>query len=358
MPVFLTTVLGASPAFIGFLDGSSEAVASVLRMLSGWFSDHIGRRKRLAVGGYTLSLLTRSVLIIVTGIWQVFFLRIIDRVGKGVREAPRDALISGSVDDHEASKSFGFQRAMDAFGGVIGPLLALALLPIINFNYRTFFIIAALLGVLALWAFFFVKDRVTAPGLRPQNSLGTVFSLRHFDARFRLYLISVFMFGIGCMPVAIIVLRAPSIEGVPALYLVYAVASWIFAMFAGKIASDIGRRRTLIFGFSLAIFSYFVLAGSATIYLMSIGIALLGAYSGITDGIQRAFASKLLADHHLGAGHGLLQAAIGTSSLIAGTIGGLTWTLLGPAVALFGGAGFMLLGLFIFTLVDYRPQVA
>ena len=360
MPVFLTTVLGATPAFVGFLDGAADAIASVLRLVSGWLSDKMGERKRIAVWGYLISVFTRWVLVFVTGIWQVFSLRVIDRVGKGVREAPRDALISASVDDTEASKSFGFQRALDALGGVIGPLVALLVLPAVHENYRLFFIIASALGLLALGAFTFVKEVPIAPGLRPQNPFSTIFSLRHFDARFRLYLLSVFMFGLGCMPVALVVLRAQALnccdEGVPTLYLMYAVASWVAAAAAASIANGMGRRRTIILGFCIAVASYLVLAGSSTLYSMGIGIILFGIYSGITDGIQRAFASKLLANHHVGSGHGLLQAAVGLSSLIAGTIGGLVWTTLGSTVAFFGGAGFMLLGLFAFMLVDYRQH--
>jgi MFS family permease len=356
MPVFLTTFLGATPAFIGFLDGASDAVASMLRMFSGWLSDRMGKRKKLAVIGYGLSLLTRVFLIIVSGVWQVFTLRIVDRIGKGVREAPRDALISESVEDKEASRSFGFQRALDAFGGVVGPLLALLILPAVHSEYRTFFLIAAILGVLAIGSFHFVKDHVTAPGLRPQNQLKTILSLKHFDSRFRLYLTSVFMFGLGCMPVALVVLRAGELKNVPILYFVYAISSWVFAAFAAKLADSIGRRKTLVLGFIVAVLSYLVLAGSSTMYVMSIGMILLGAYSGLTDGIARAFASKLLANHHLGAGHGLLQAAVGLSSLISGTVGGLVWTMLGSTAAFFGGAGFMALGLVIFLLVDYRAK--
>jgi MFS family permease len=360
MPVFLTTVLGATPAFVGFLDGFADAVASVLRIVSGWLSDKYGERKRLAVWGYAISVITRCTLVVVGSVAQVFALRVIDRVGKGVRESPRDALISASVDDAEASASFGFQRALDALGGVVGPLMALLLLPAVHEDYRMFFIIASALGLLALGAFTFVRDVRIAPGLRPQGSLTTAFSLHHFDARFRLYLLSVFMFGLGCMPVALVVLKAQSInccdEKVPLLYLLYALASWVAAAVAATIAKGLGRRRTIILGFSIAIASYFVLAGSDTLYLMGVGVILLGIYSGITDGIQRAFASKLLENHHVAAGHGFLQAAVGLSSLIAGTVGGLVWTVLGANVAFFGGAGFMILGTLAFLLVDYRKS--
>jgi predicted MFS family arabinose efflux permease len=225
-----------------------------------------------------------------------------------------------------------------------------------------FFIIASALGMLALGSFTFVRDVKVAPGLRPQNLFKTIFSLRYFDARFRLFLLSVFIFGLGYMPIALVVLRAQSTTGccnetVPQLYLISAVASGIVALFAGRLAQWLGRRRTLILGFTLAILGYLTLAYSVTFFVMSIGVILLGAYSGITDGILRAFANKLLESHHLAAGHGLLQATIGVSSLFAGTIGGLIWVSFGSTVAFWGGAGIMLLGLLAFSLVDYRPKL-
>src|SRR3989344_8324616 len=158
MPVFLTTVLGASPIFVGFIEGFADALASILKIAGGWFSDRIRRRKRLAVWGYALSTSTRLALSLVTNFWQVFVLRAIDRVGKGLRDAPRDALIAESVDKKEIGKSFGYHRAMDTIGGTLGPLAAVVLLPLLAFNYRNLFIIGFITGFFAIFTFIFVKD--------------------------------------------------------------------------------------------------------------------------------------------------------------------------------------------------------
>lgn len=356
MPVFLTTVLGVTPAFVGFLDGASDAVASVLRMVSGWFSDKLGERKRFAVLGYTLSVCTRWLLAFVATGWQVFTLRVIDRVGKGVREAPRDALLSVSVSDREASRSFGFQRSLDALGGVVGPIFALLLLPVVHDDYRLFFIIASALGLLALAAFSFVRDVRTADGLRPQNEFSSLLSLKHFTPGFKLFILAIFVFGLGYMPIALVVLRAQQFsccsESVPLLYLVTAIASWLFAIPAGYLAEQIGRRRTILLGFTAATLGYAILAQSDSLGVMSVGAVLLGAYSGFTDGMQRAFASKLLASHHVAAGHGLLQAAIGVSSLIAGTMGGIVWTIYGSTAAFLLGGLLMAAGATIFAAIN------
>ncbi len=130
MPGFLTTVLGAPPVLVGFLEGFADALASVLKIYFGWFSDKIGKRKILAVSGYAVSVSTRWFLSLVGNFWQVFILRSIDRVGKGLRDSPRDALISESVETKELGKSFGYHRAMDTIGATLGPLSAVLILPL------------------------------------------------------------------------------------------------------------------------------------------------------------------------------------------------------------------------------------
>jgi len=157
MPAFLV-LLGAAPIFIGFIEGFADALASVLRLISGRYSDRLHQRKIISVWGYTLSVATRLVLAFVGNVWQVFFLRAFDRIGKGVREAPRDALLVESVEKREVGKSFGYQRAMDAVGGVLGPIAAVLVLPFIGGNYRTLFLIAFGVGIFAVLAFLFVKE--------------------------------------------------------------------------------------------------------------------------------------------------------------------------------------------------------
>ena len=123
MPVFITTVLGAPAFFVGLIEGTADALASVFRLISGWMSDKIGKRKNPAVLGYSLSTLTRLFLVVVSNFWQVFALRVIDRIGKGFRDSPRDALIAESAPESELGLSYGFHRAMDTLGATVGPLL-------------------------------------------------------------------------------------------------------------------------------------------------------------------------------------------------------------------------------------------
>src|SRR3989344_4537046 len=197
MPGFLTVVLGAPPVFVGFIDGFADALASVFKIYFGWFSDKIGKRKILAISGYAISVSTRWFLALVGNFWQVFILRSIDRVGKGLRDSPRDALISESVEGKELGKSFGYHRAMDTIGATLGPLAAVFLLPVIMDDYRMLFKISFFVGILAILTFIFVKE-IKAPKTEAEKSTHPPFSfsLKEYRHDFKEYILAVFLFGL------------------------------------------------------------------------------------------------------------------------------------------------------------------
>lgn len=386
MPVFLTTVLGAPALFLGFLEGFADALASVLRIFSGWWSDKIARRKSIAVAGYTISTLTRGVLAVVTNFWQAFVLRAIDRVGKGVREAPRDALLASSVESHEVGFSFGYHRAMDTIGGILGPVLAIFLLPILGGNFRTLFLISFGFGFLTLLTFFFVKEvhpytkrestssveygesnsrfgagilgapRISPDGARLTRQLN--FSLAHLGVRFRQYLLSVFLFGLGVMPISLMLLIAKDLAfgagTIPVMYLIYSVSFMIFAVPFGRLSDKIGEVKVIIGGFLAAILAYLILAAFPTLLGVALGFIVFGLYSAMTDGIHRALTSKLVPKEHLAGGQGFIGAAIGFSSLLAGVVGGVLWDAVSPGAAFAYGGACMIVGLFMLLVTFDR----
>lgn len=361
MPVFLVATLGATPAFVGFLEGFADALASILRIASGWFSDRVGRRKVPSLFGYALSTATRWFLAATTGFWQVFGLRVFDRIGKGVREGPRDALMSESVDKSEIGKSFGFNRTLDAAGGILGPIAALALLPLLHDNYRHLFLIAAGAGVLALFLFFFVREVKKPEEVRPVNRVAFSFSTKNFSSSFKRFILSVFIFGLGFMPIPLLLLKGTaggmSTHNVPLLFAIYSVAFSIFATPFGRIADKIGERAVLKIGFLIAIVSYGILAFTSHFAVIVLGFIVLGIYSAMTDGVERSLARKLLADDQLASGHGFLQAAVGIASLLSGIIGGVIWTRFSPMLAFGYGATLMFVGLVVF-MVNGTARVA
>ena len=356
MPAFLTTVLGAPPIFIGFMEGFVDALASALKVFSGWLSDKIGRRKIFAVSGYALSVATRSVLALVGNFWQVFVLRIVDRVGKGFRDAPRDALLSESVASGELGRSFGYHRAMDTAGAILGPLGALLLLPLLNNDYRQLFFVAFGLGLLAIVTFFFVREVKTREEICPTVPIAFTFSLRNFSHSFRLFLVAMFLFGLGVMPVSLMLLKANDvglpIAAIPALYLMYTISFALFAVPFGRASDAIGEKRVIVFGFCAGIVAYGLLAFAANALTVTFGFICFGLYSAMTDGVSRAFVTKLVPHEQLAQGQGFLQSAIGISSLFGGVVGGGIWTVYGAFFAFSYGVVLMLLGTIVFVRLN------
>lgn len=361
MPAFLTVVLGAPPVFVGFVEGFADALASFLKIFSGWFSDRIGKRKILSVIGYSLSTSTRFVLSLVSNFWQVFILRAFDRVGKGLRDSPRDALLAESVERQELGKSFGYHRAMDTVGGTLGPLAAVLLLPLFLGNYRMLFIAAFIFGTLSVLAFIFVHDiprKIPPAPLSERKFAGFTLSLKNFSREFKIYVLAVFLFGLGVMPISLLLLQSQTtglnITAIPLMYFVYSLSFVIFAIPFGKLSDKIGERKVLILGFIAAMFAYFVLVNFASIIGIIAGFIIFGAYSAMTDGVSRSLASKLVTQDQLASGQGFLNAAVGISSLLSGVAGGAIWTFFGPAPAFTYGIALMSIGLLVFLVYNRK----
>jgi MFS family permease len=356
MPVFLGVTLGVSPAFIGIIEGAADAVASFLKIISGYISDRARKRKSLAIIGYALSIAVRPVYAIANSFSRVMAIRVTDRVGKGFREAPRDALLSESVDRSELGKSFGFQRAMDGIGGIAGPLGAFLILSLLGGdNYRPLFFIAFGIGLFALLSFFFVKDIPDGVKTPPSR-----FNLKIFkkNKKFLLFLFAVFIFGMGTLPITLMLLRpieiGSALGNIPLLYLLYSLTFVIAAIPFGKLSDKIGERFIIPFGFVSAIISYLILGlTSDAVWKAVFAFVLFGIYSAATDGIERALTAKLVSRDLLATGQGFLHAAVGVSSLLAGLIGGLLWTGFGALWAFVYGASMAALGLIIFISISF-----
>lgn len=360
MPVFLGVVLGLPPLAIGTIEGVADAIASFLKIISGWFSDKTRERKKLAVLGYIISVASRPFLALATSFSHVFALRVIDRVGKGIRDAPRDALLAESVSEPELGKSFGYHRAMDALGGTMGPLAAFILLPALYYNYQALFIVSFFVGLLSLLSFFFVENKKPAIGAEvPKLN----FRLLKENKHFAFYLTAIFIFGLGTLPITLMLLYpvtiqlangASSFANIPLVYFVYSVTFVLTAIPLGKFADSIGKRVTISIGFALAVVAYLGLAFSNTFMAVLFFFIIFGIYSGATDGVERALAARLIDRKLLATGEGMLNAAVGISSLLSGLIGGALWTFYGPAAAFTYGAVLSSIGLYVFLVFAFR----
>lgn len=359
MPVFLTSVLGAPAFFLGLIEGVADAISSVLKFLSGWFSDKIQKRRLPAVLGYALSVGVRPLLSVVTNFWQVFQLRVVDRVGKGFRDAPRDALIAESSARADLGKSFGFHRSMDTIGAILGPLAAFLILPAIHNNYRGLFLVAFLIGLGAIFSFAFVKDNKAglAAAAVPRKPAKLDFSLFRSNKKFIFIVIAIFVFGMGTLPILLALLKAKeaglAAGELPLVYFIYSFTFVLTAIPLGRLADKIGERFVIAGGFLAAAAAYFGLAQTTHLSATILFFVVLGLYSAATDGLTRALAAKHLAPEILATGQGFLNMAIGFSSLAAGLIGGFLWTRHGSSAAFIYAGIMSSIGLVLFIAMTF-----
>lgn len=340
LPIFLTSYLGVSKAFLGLIEGVAESTASILKIFSGWFSDRFRRRKPPVVWGYSLSALSKPLLALSTSGIHVLFLRFFDRVGKGIRTSPRDALISESTPKEKTGMAFGFHRAMDTLGAVIGPLLAFMILPKLGNNIRPIFLIAfipAAIAVALLW--FFVKEKRAE---KEDKRSEVKFSFAPFNFRMKFFIFVVFLFTLGNSSNAFLILRAQNtgvaVVLIPILWLVFNAVYSVTAMPAGILSDRIGRKKVIIGGYIIYSMVYFGLAYVNAPALVWLLFALYGVHYGMTDGTERAFISDIAPKEYKATAFGIYHAAVGFALLPASVIMGLLWQSLGATIAFsFGG---------------------
>jgi MFS family permease len=356
LPAFLVGVLRAGPVFVGAVEGVAETTAAGLKILAGQWSDRMGRRKPLAVAGYALSSVARPLLALAQAPWHVLAVRVTDRIGKGVRGAPRDALIAQVTAPEDRGRAFGFHRAMDHAGAVVGPLLASALLAA-GVPLRTVFALAAVPAFLSLLALVFgVRETPTpaaAPSARPETSAPLPPALKR-------YLVVLALFTLGNSSDAFLLLRAQeagiSLAAIPLLWAFHHVFKSAAGTAGGALSDRIGRRRTIAIGWAVYALSYAgfaVASGKAAVLALFATYAL---YFALTEGAERALLADLAPAAGRGRAFGLFHAVTGLALLPASLLTGFLWQAFSPAVALLTGAG--LAGVAALLLLRLVPESA
>ncbi len=350
MPAFLTKSLGAPVWFVGFLEGFAEALNNILKIFSGRLADYFNRRKILAVLGYAISSLTRFFLYLVNNFWQVLGLRILDRVGKGLRDAPRDALIYLSSEKEELNKSYNFHRAFDTIGAILGPLVGFILLNyFFALNYKNLFLIASLLGFLAVLTFIFVEDKKDSYSKNKKF----IFDFKIFSKNIKLYLLAFFLFSFGYLPLSLVLLRIQTIDSslktLPLFYFFFNIFFVIFAFPIGRLADKLGEKIMLKSGFIFAILSYLIFSLPYNILIFP-ALILLSLSLALIDGIKMVYIGKNISQEYLATAQGTLSALYGFGQLFSGLIGGLIWTKLNFSFAFIFGGIFILISFIILTL--------
>ena len=359
LPIFLTSVLGVGTTFVGLIEGVAEATASLLKLISGWFSDRLGKRKILVVGGYTLSSFIRPFVAAATAGWHVLFIRFLDRVGKGIRTSPRDALIADSTLEGEHGKAFGFQRAMDHAGAVVGPLIAFFLLTFVTQEYRTIFWLAFFPAIFSLI--------ILIRGVSEKKNLSTKpeaakikLTLRPFDRRFKLFLFIIVLFSLGNSSDAFLILKAKDagipITLLPILWMVLHLTKSLSATPGGILSDRWGRKRVIISGWLLYSGIYWGFAWTVTPEPIWILFAVYGLFYGLTEGGERALVADLVPSHLRGTAYGLYNFAVGISTLPASILMGLLWEKFSPQAAFSFGATLALISA-LFLWLSLRAGV-
>jgi MFS family permease len=343
LPAFLTGTLGARASFVGLVEGLAEAVASVLKIVSGRLADRSPRKKPLIVAGYSLSSLARPLVALATAPWHVLAVRVTDRVGKGVRSAPRDALLAHVTPPALRGRAYGFHRAMDNAGAVVGPLVASALL-FFHVELRTVFALAALPALLSVAVLVFgVREDEPEPSPAPAAPVDPHAPVGGPTWR---YLGVLALFTLGNSSDAFLLLRAQeagvSLAAVPLLWTALHVVKSLGATAGGALSDRIGRRVTIAAGWLLYALAYAGLAVADRPWRVWALFGVYGLFHALTEGPERALVADLAPDRGRGRAFGLFHAVTGALLLPASLLTGLLWERASPAVALLTGSALAL----------------
>jgi len=338
LPLFLTTVLHAGPAFLGVIEGIAESTASLLKLVSGIVSDRVRDRKMLVLSGYGISSLVRPLIAAATGPLAVLFIRFADRIGKGVRTSPRDALIADSTDPSNRGKAYGFHRSMDNAGAIAGPLTATLLLAYFTTNLRTVFWMAAIPGVLTVLLIIFKVREVERRKVSSDGRLLGIFP----KGKLRAFLIVLFIFTLGNSSDAFLLLRANHLGiseiRIPLLWAFFSVVKMLSTMPFGALSDRIGRRRVIIAGWIVYALAYVGFAHATREIHIWLLFAFYGLFYGLTEGVEKAFIADIASPEERGGAFGWYNFAVGAGALPASLIFGFVWQKAGAHVAFEMGA--------------------
>jgi len=364
LPAFLALSLGASPFAIGLIEGFAESVASLLKLVSGYLSDRFGTRKLPVFLGYSLAAIMRPLLAFVTTWPQVLVVRMTDRVGKGIRGAPRDALIAESVPKDQRGFAFGFNRAADHMGAVVGPVAGFVLLSIFAVNaasptileYQQVFLFASVPVVLGLLVIAFVVREEPKPVESAATALS--FSLKGFDGNFKRFLVVIAVFTLSNSTDAFLLLRAAE-SGIspvilPLLWMTLHFSKVISSLIGGDLSDRFGRKSVIIAGWVIYALVYAGFAFVSSAWQCWLLFIIYGTYFGLTEGVEKAFVADMVPEKRRGTAYGLYNLAFGITVFPASLLFGLIWNQFGASVAFLASAGISVLAILMLTTV--RPK--
>jgi MFS family permease len=359
VPLFLLS-LGASAWVVGLVEGAAETTASLLKVFSGYWSDKVKRRKPFVLGGYSLSSLTKPLFAFAQTWPFVLFFRVLERVGKGIRDAPRDAIIAESVDVSIRGKAYGFQRAMDGVGSFSGAIIAVILLPL--FGYRELFLIAFFPGLLAIVCILFLKEKrdMIVPQKRPATPFRV--SIKKLPRNLQIFIFVSSLFALANFGYAFMILKAKNIgysdTTALILYVLFYVVYTIFTTPAGILSDKIGRKPVLVLGYLFFAATSVCLLFTFALPLLVFVFILYGIFFGLIDGVQRAFVVDLAPADLKGTALGTFHTVTGLIALPAGLIAGALWDSISPEATFLFALGLSICALLLFVFVKNTKQMS
>jgi MFS family permease len=338
LPIFVVTTLGAGPAILGVIEGIAESLASLTKVFSGYYSDKVRQRKPLTMIGYGGSVYGKWVLVVATTWLGVLGARIVDRLGKGIRTAPRDALIAESATENKKGAAFGLHRAMDTLGACLGALAAYVLVTRFQGNLRDVFLWSLVPGVLGVAVLFFIREKKPEAHTHAKK---LQFHWRSLDKRLRAFLTLSFIFTLGNSSNTFLLLRAKD-QGAPLaqvilLYLAYNVVYMLFSYPAAKLSDFIGRKKLLVAGYlcyGLVYLGFGLNAGMQNFWLL---FGIYGIYMGCTEGVEKALLADIAPSEVRATTMGLHATLVGIGLLPASILAGLLWKFFGAAAPFYFG---------------------
>jgi MFS family permease len=343
LPVFVAS-LGATPAFLGLVEGLADATASLLKLGSGYVADRLAAKRPLVLLGYGIAALVRPLVALASAPWHVLAVRVTDRIGKGIRAAPRDVLIASSVSATEAGRAFGFHRAMDHAGAVVGPLVATALLSV-GCELRWVFAAALVPGLLSVLSVLIVRE----PGAlreqeRPQPHADT--APQRLPRALGSYLVILALFSLGNSSDAFLLLRARElgvdVASLPLLWAAFHLAKLLSSYFAGDLSDRMSRARLIVSGWLVYAATYLAFGVATQSWHAWALFLVYGGYYGLTEPAEKALVRDLAPAPVRGRAYGFYNFIVGVSAVPAGLLTGWLWQALGPFAALAVGAGLAL----------------
>jgi MFS family permease len=355
LPLFLTGVLGAGPAFLGAIEGVAESTAALLKLASGHISDRVPRRKPLVLVGYGLSALARPLIALAASPVFVLGVRFCDRIGKGIRTSPRDALIADSTAPELRGRAYGFHRSMDHAGALLGPLLAAGLLGWFSLDLRTVFWCAAVPGLLAILCLALgVREVPRQPS--PARPAGKTILPR---GQLRAYLLILLLFTLGNSSDAFLLLRATDLGVAPALlpllWAFFHLVKMLSVFPFGALSDRIGRRGVIVAGWAVYAAAYLGFAVATSQWHVWLLFTVYGLFYGLTEGVEKALVADLAPEAERGGAFGWFNAAIGLGALPASLLFGMLWQWYGPLAAFGCGAALAAVAA-VLLLTVVRPK--